>query len=414
MKLLIVSHVVHYEEGARLYAYGPYAREVDVWAELFSEVAIAAPCRKERAPGDCLPFARRNISIIPQRETGGETWRAKLRQIILLPLLVFDLVCAMRRADAIHIRCPGNLGLLGAILAPFFSKFLVAKYAGQWTGYPGETWSVRLQRRLLRSSWWRGPVTVYGAWPDQPTHIIPFFTSIMTREQMMRAGRSAVRRRSDGKLRVLYVGRLTAAKNVEAVLSALARLRDAQRDLSCTIVGDGPRRARLIEMVKELRLEDRVTFAGSVGFARALDLYDWAHVLVLVYETEGWPKAIAEAMAFGLICIGSDRGLIPQMLADGRGIVVPPGDAQALATALADIAAHPASYDAMRARAVAWAERFSLDDLRDALRHLLSSWWDVELAGPVIEAHDRIDTASQIEAGEPSDSIRRSAHARRT
>lgn len=414
MKLLIVSHVVHYEEGARLYAYGPYAREVDVWAELFSEVVIAAPCRKERAPGDCLPFTRQNISIIPQRETGGETWRAKLRQILLLPLLVFDLVRVMRRADAIHIRCPGNLGLLGAILAPFFSKFLVAKYAGQWTGYPGETWSVRLQRRLLRSSWWRGPVTVYGAWPDQPAHIIPFFTSIMTREQMMRASRSAVRRRSDGNLRVLYVGRLTAAKNVEAVLSALAQLRDAQRDLSCTIVGDGLRRARLIEMVKELRLEDRVTFAGSVGFERALDFYDWASVLVLVSETEGWPKAIAEAMAFGLICIGSDRGLIPQMLADGRGIVVPPGDAQALAIALADIAAHPASYDAMRTRAVAWAERFSLEDLRDALRHLLSSWWGVELAGPVIEAHDRIHTASQIEAEESSDSIRRSAHARRT
>ena len=126
-RLLVVSHVLHYRHGGKLYAYGPYAREIDVWAELFPELVIAAPCRDEQPPGDWVAFTRANISIAPQREAGGDHWSAKMRQILILPLLVRDLSRAMRAADAIHVRCPGNLGLLGVLLAPLFSHRLVAK-----------------------------------------------------------------------------------------------------------------------------------------------------------------------------------------------------------------------------------------------------------------------------------------------
>jgi len=63
MRLLITSHVIHYRHQGRLYAYGPYAREIDQWADLFAEVEIASPCRQQEPPGDCLPFERANISI---------------------------------------------------------------------------------------------------------------------------------------------------------------------------------------------------------------------------------------------------------------------------------------------------------------------------------------------------------------
>src|SRR5205823_1367344 len=121
------------------------------------------------------------------KETGGENLWAKLAQLAALPLLMFGLARAMRKADAIHVRCPGNLGLLGAVMAPLFSRYLVAKYAGQWSGYPGEARTVRLQRTILRSRWWRGPVTVYGEWPGQSPHVIPFFTSVLTEQQLARA-----------------------------------------------------------------------------------------------------------------------------------------------------------------------------------------------------------------------------------
>src|ERR1700736_3083594 len=75
MRLAIVSHVVHYRWGGELFAYAPYAREIEIWADLFEDLLIAAPCRKTVPAGDCALLGRRNISIDPQPEVGGEGLR---------------------------------------------------------------------------------------------------------------------------------------------------------------------------------------------------------------------------------------------------------------------------------------------------------------------------------------------------
>lgn len=378
-KLLIISHVIHYQWNDQLFAYGPYAREVDIWADLFPHVIIASPYRKEPPPGDATAFTRQNISIVPVKETGGEQFKAKLVQFLSLPALVYQLIRAMRLAEAIHVRCPGNLGLLGVLLAPLFTRYLVAKYAGQWIGYPREPRSYRVQRTLLASRWWRGPVTVYGRWPSQPPHVIPFFTSILTDDQINRARAASRRRGFHHPLRVLYVGRLSAKKNVDKLLSAIALLQSERLAFECTVVGDGPQRHALESLAEEIGLGESIRFPGAVEFERVLDFYEWADILVLASESEGWPKAIAEGMAFGLICIGSNRGLVPQMLGDGRGLLVPPGDVAALANALRQIATAPDNFQEMRARAAAWGQQYSLENLRDALHNLLVAHWGIRL-----------------------------------
>jgi glycosyltransferase involved in cell wall biosynthesis len=369
-RLCIVSHVVHYRHAGKVHAYAPYAREIEMWADLFPEVRIAAPCEDGPPPGDAAPIDRPNVDVDPQPRTGGDSLGAKARQAFLLPVLVASLARALRKADAIHVRCPGNLGLLGILMAPLFSRRLIAKYAGQWNGFPGEARTVRLQRAILRSGWWKGPVTVYGSWPDQPPWIVPFFTSVLDREQIGRARRAAaarVPRAPKARPRVLFVGRLSRAKNVGALLDALART-----GLPCTLVGDGPERGALEAQAARLGLD--VDFAGAVDFDRVLGFYETHDVLVLASETEGWPKAIVEAMAFGLVCIGSDRGLIPQILGEGRGFVVPPRDVDALAAALGH-AADSAEAGPIVERAAAFGQRYSLEDLREALRELMTERW---------------------------------------
>lgn len=384
MKLLIVSHVVHYRHAGGLFAYGPYAREVELWCDLFSDVTVAAPWRTEEPPGDCLPLRRDNIRVHPLRETGGTTWTAKAKQLLALPGLVAGLSRAMVRADAIHVRCPGNLGLLGALLGPIFSRRLVCKYAGQWTGYPGEPRTVRWQRTILSSRWWRGPVTVYGNWPHQPPHVVPFFTSMLTDEHLEQARTAARQRQWNAPLRVLYVGRLSAAKHVETLIAAVGRLRSEGIKVEGTIIGHGPERAALEAQIARLGLQDHIRLAGGLRFEEVLTHYARAHALVLVSETEGWPKAIAEAMAFGLVCVGTDRGLVPSMLGEGRGLVAPPGDAAALAAALRRIAADPEAARGMSARAAAWGQQYSLSGMKTALAELLAQHWGVPLE-PVSE-----------------------------
>ena len=381
-RLVVVSHVVHYRRGERVFAYAAYAREIDVWAELFDEVLIAAPCQDESPPADCAPLLRPNIRIMPQPETGGDTIWLKLKQVALTPYLVYRLGRAMRGADAIHVRCPGNLGLLGALVAPLAARCLVAKFAGSWAGYPEEPWSFRFQRWLLRSRWWRGPVTVYGEWPDQPDHIIPFFTSVMTGDQVAHARAASGRRAIASPLRVLFVGRLAPKKNVDVLISAVAQLRAKRVALECVIIGDGVDRASLERQACELGVGEAVLFTGGLPFDQVQLWYQRADVLVLASDAEGWPKAIAEAMAYGLVCIGSDRGFMVRMLGEGRGVLVQPRDLGQLAEALTQICVAPEEFESMRARAAEWAQRYSLEGLRDALAALLAEHWHVRLLGP--------------------------------
>jgi glycosyltransferase involved in cell wall biosynthesis len=375
MRLAVVSHVVHYRWEGKLFAYAAYAREIEVWAGLFSEILVAAPFRQQPPPGDCVAFVHSNISVRPQMEAGGNSWRAKVGLLFSLPMMAFQLCMALRDADAIHVRCPGNLGLLGALLAPLFSRNVVAKYAGQWTDYPGEASTTRWQKHLLRSPWFHGPVTVYGRWPGQPDHIVPFFTSVLTADQIAHARIAAGRIRAAGPLGILFVGRLSKAKNVDVLLRAIAKVRNSNAQLHCTVIGEGPERAALENLRAGLDLEDCVEFKGGLDFEDVLGHFEQSDVLVLASETEGWPKAITEAMAYGLICVGSDRGLVPQILSEGRGVIVAPRDVEALAAAIQNIAMEPGEYTAMRSAAAAWAQEYSLEGLRDALRALLTERW---------------------------------------
>jgi glycosyltransferase involved in cell wall biosynthesis len=376
-RLLIVARVAHYRHDGRIWAYAPYAREIDVWGDLFSRVTIAGSLVDAPPPGDCAAFERSNVAVKNIASASGRGAFGKFKRMVAVPRMVAQLLPELGAADAIHVRCPCDLGLLGAVLAPAFSRNLVAKYAGQWPDYSGEPWSVRLQKRILSSRWWRGPVTVYGDWPGRPAHVVPFFTSVLTAEHIERA-RGAGRRRVavPGSLRVLFVGRLSKEKNVHVLLDALSRIPSPER-VECVVVGEGPERKSLEAHARRLGIDGRISFTGGLAFEQVLDQYERADVLVLASQTEGWPKAITEGMAFGLLCIGSDRGLVPQILGDGRGLVVPPGDVDALARALRIALEVPDDRMTMAGRAAAWAQRYSIEGLRAALADLLAHHWDV-------------------------------------
>lgn len=395
-----MARVKHYLHEGRLYAYGAYAREVDLWAELFAEVTIAGSLVDGMPPGDCAAFTHSNVRIAPVCDEGGHGLHAKLRQIRALPRIIAELSRSMRTADAIHVRCPCDLGLLGAILAPMFSRYLVAKYAGQWSDYRGEPATVRLQKALLRSRWWRGPVTVYGEWPREARKIVSFFTSGLTDAHIARARMAASRPRRSETPRVLYVGRLSKEKNVNVLLEAVAKAScQAGRGLECVVIGEGPERSALEAQADRLGLQERVRFTGGLSLEEVLDEYEAADVLVLASNSEGWPKAITEAMAFGLVCIGSDRGLIPQMLGQGRGLLVPPGDPAALSAALVMVVSRPVEAIAMASRAAEWAQKYSLERLQDALSGLLTERWGVP-----IPAREKVTSpvASQEWRSEPA------------
>ena len=376
--LCIVSHVIHLRHREQIHAYGPYAREIEIWADLFDEVIIAAPVRKEEPTGFAIPINRRNVSLSPQMETGGKTLSAKLLQLLSLPIHIFRLCRAIRRADAIHVRCPGNLGLLGVILAPLFSKKNIAKYAGQWPDYDGEPWSFRLQKKILRSRWWNSPVTVYGEWPGEPQHVVPFFTSMMTREQVADAGAVSSEKNLEVPIRIVFSGRLSKEKGVHHLIEAIGILKERGLAVEVAIVGNGAEFDSLQKQVAALGIADQVKMIGDVQYEAGLEYFKWGHILVLPSQSEGFPKVLAEAMCHGMVCIGTNSGLVPKML-EGRGIVLDSVSAKSIADAIEEISSDADRFEKMSRAGVEWASQYSIEGLREALQELMEKSWGVSL-----------------------------------
>lgn len=167
---------------------------------------------------------------------------------------------------------------------------------------------------------------------------------------------------------ILYAGRLRTRKAVAVLLEAFARLRERVPEAGLTVVGDGEQRPALEAQAKRLGIAGLRAGArpgeraGGVRFegARPHDAmpayYRAADVFCLPSLYEGFPLAIVEAMAAGLPVVATAVAGVPEAVADGvTGRVVPAEDADALAEALAALAADPKAARAMgeagRARA---------------------------------------------------------------
>lgn len=128
----------------------------------------------------------------------------------------------------------------------------------------------------------------------------------------------------------LFVGSLVARKGPDHLLRALSRV-----DVRCVVVGGGPMREELERLAVELGISDRVTFAGTLGpreVARHLAGAAW---LALPSVSEGVPLVAIEALGAGVPVIASDLDGIASIVRDGEnGLLLPPGDVDALAEAM--------------------------------------------------------------------------------
>ena len=143
---------------------------------------------------------------------------------------------------------------------------------------------------------------------------------------------------------ILLVGSLTKAKDIPTTLRAFARLRK-ERDCRLLVLGEGPDRVMLEEFIRKLGIQDSVLLNGF-----DLNPFRWmarAGALVSSSPSEGCPNVILQALACGLPVVATDgQGGTSEILENGRwGRLVPVGDDQALAVAIAEILDAPRAID---------------------------------------------------------------------
>lgn len=138
---------------------------------------------------------------------------------------------------------------------------------------------------------------------------------------------------AEDEVLIAWVGRLVPVKDPLTLVRGLARLADTGTSWKCWISGEGPLEGALRELIRGEGLDERVELRGHVaeipGLMRTADLF------VLTSRNEGFGRVLLEAMASGLPVVATDVGGVPTVLMKGKaGILVAPGDPEALAAAL--------------------------------------------------------------------------------
>jgi glycosyltransferase involved in cell wall biosynthesis len=149
---------------------------------------------------------------------------------------------------------------------------------------------------------------------------------------------------------MLAVATLTPRKGYLDLVAALSRLAGLPWRLGCagSLERDAPHAAAVQAAVRHAGLTDRIRFFGEIDEPTLLRHYDRADLFVLPSHHEGYGMALAEASARGLPIVSTTGGAIPETVPAGAGLLVRPGDIDALTEALRRLLTDPAARLAMR------------------------------------------------------------------
>ena len=288
------------------------------------------------------------------------------------------------RFDVVHAFWPIPHGLFGVAARKASDAALVSTFFSAELTWDGATRRVfaPVIRKVVDAS---DAVTVISAYtgqrlreysPDVKTVTIPFGAAAVEHGNI-----DSRRPRDAGNpFELLFVGRLVRRKGVPVLLDAVNKLRDDPR-LTLRIVGGGPEKAALETQARLLGLGDRVVFEGVVtaeaiqGFFTRCDALVLPAIVTETGDTEGLGVVLIEAMGYGKPVIGSAVGGILDVIPDNdTGLLVPPGDADALALAIRRAMDEPAELGRIAQNGTRFAAKaFGWDEIVTRLSEVYES-----------------------------------------
>jgi len=312
MKFAIITYILHKAHNKSYYSYEPYIREMNVWLNSVEEIIIVAP--KVPAPPNAIETSYQHPEIdfrkIPS--ISFLKFSGVIRSLIMLPGICFKILRAMKEAGHIHLRCPGNIALIACFLQILFPhKPKTVKYAGNWDPNSQQPRSYRLQKWILGNTFLSRniKVLVYGDWPDQSKNIVPFFTASFSETE-----KGLQHKDFTSPFKFIFVGSLSAGKRPLLAIKLIEALMGKGIPVKLEIYGSGVLKHELQEYIATKNLDPFVRLMGNLKLEELKEVYKASHFLILASQSEGWPKAVAEAMFFGCIPVATAVSCVPWML----------------------------------------------------------------------------------------------------
>ncbi|HEY6099236.1 MAG TPA: glycosyltransferase [Anaeromyxobacter sp.] len=387
MRLCAISYKECWQDASGAWmSSGGFPLQMAAIASLFDEVTLVIGRGTPRAGGVPLPPAARVVALPPP---SGTDFRRKLSLLAKTPAYLRELARHIRQADVVHTPLPGDIPLLGFLVAVLLRKRVIARYGSSWDTNSQTTVGNRVTRGLLRAlAGGRRVILATGGGPSEPGRRVHWIFATALSRAEIDLHRPDLDRRPGSPARLLTIGRLSPEKGVDVLLRALAGLSRRGREVSLTLAGDGPERARLEALAEELGIADRVRFAGQLAREELGREIAAADLCVAPSRTEGFSKAWLDAFVGGLPVLATQVGAAAAAVgADGeRGWLVPPGDHVALAAALERILDAPLDWPALRRRCREFVAARTLESWAGRIGELCAAQWRMTLAGGKLRA----------------------------
>lgn len=321
-KIVVITHVNHVQNQEKYYGYAPYIREMNLWLQYVDEVTIVAPLTIRQLTPIDLDYNNSNVIFKRVPDFNLTTIKNILFSIFKFPIIFWKVFWAMYNAEHIHLRCPGNMGLVGCLVQILFpKKTKTAKYAGNWDPKSKQPWTYKLQQYILNNTFLTRnmQVLVYGEWNNQSKNIKSFFTATYSETEKGSIKKESLR----NGISFVFAGGLTKGKNPLYSLIVVNHLIKKGYKVILNLFGDGIERENLQKYIAENNLEKSVFLKGNQDKETLKEAFKESHFVILPSKSEGWPKAIAEGMFWGCVPLATNVSCVSYMLGQGkRGLLL--------------------------------------------------------------------------------------------
>lgn len=371
MNFAIITHVPHILEQNNYFAYGPYVKEMNIWSKYADKLLIVAPISDAKKGNIDICYKHTDINFIAIDSFDILSPKAILKALSRIPKLSWKIFLTMKKADHIHLRCPGNIGLIGCLLQILFPhKPKTAKYAGNWDLKSKQPITYRLQKWILSSTFLTRnmQVLVYGEWEKSSKNIKPFFTATYNESDKSHI----IPKDLKSQVCFIFVGALVSGKNPLYAVKMIEILLKKGYNVTLELFGEGAERKSLENYISQNNLDKIVLLKGNQTQEVVTQAYERSHFSILPSASEGWPKAIAEGMFWGCLPVATKVSCLPFMLDYGeRGFLLEENllvDVQKLEILLND----NNRYTVMRLKASDWSRQYTLDFFEAEIKKLVA------------------------------------------
>lgn len=370
MKFAIITHVVHKQKSEQYFAYEPYVREMNLWGKYVQEIIVLAPKTLDKISPIEVAYKHSKIRFEEIPTFNTTSLINIIKSFFIVPLILWRIFFVMKKADHIHLRCPGNIGLLGCFVQIFFpKKHKTAKYAGNWDSKSKQPLSYRLQKWILSNTFLTKncKVLVYGEWEHQSKNILPFFTASYKDDEI----ENVPTKNLSNKINFIYVGTFSKGKQPLLSVKVVEQLKNKGHNVTLNMYGNGLEFKKVEKYVAENNLYDLIFLHGNKSKETVKEAFKNSHFLIFISKSEGWPKVVAEAMFWSCLPISSSVSCVPYMLDYGNRGVLVESDVNLIVSKIKELIKNKTAYQFKVEEARKWSQKYTLELFSTSIHKLL-------------------------------------------